>query len=326
MIATASDYLSVYLEPLAEQLRRDDVTDIYINRPGEIWVETLGGEIELQDVADLSEAHLGRLARQIASVSHQGVNRENPLLGASLPDGLRVQIIAPPATRGPMAMAIRKHLSTSLSLDDLSGSGVFEGTSGHNAPKVSDKELENHYERKDWQAFIGCAVRARKTILVSGGTSTGKTTLLNAMLREIPSQERLILIEDAPELVLHHQNAVGLVAVRSELGETKVSPEDLLIASLRMRPDRIILGELRGGEAFTFLRAANSGHPGSLTTIHADSPEQAMSQLAFLVLRAASAFRYAEAMEYTRQTVDIVVQLQRSAGSRRVGQIDWISR
>ena len=144
------------------------------------------------------------------------------------------------------------------------------------------------------------AVRARKNIIVAGGTSSGKTTFLNALLAEIPREERLLTIEDTEELRIEHPNAVGLIAARGRLAEADVSAEDLLIAALRMRPDRIILGELRGAEAFTFLRAVNTGHPGSMTTIHADTPQRAIEQLALLV---------------------VFVQLERRAGLRRVSQV-----
>ena len=134
--------------------------------------------------------------------------------------------------------------------------------------------------------MLAAAVRARKNIVVAGGTSTGKTTFLNALLREVPAEERLILIEDTPELFIRHANAVGLLAARGSLGEAQVNANDLLSASLRMRPDRIILGELRGEEAFAFLRAINTGHPGSMTTVHADSPERAIEQIVLLTLQA----------------------------------------
>ena len=128
--------------------------------------------------------------------------------------------------------------------------------------------------------FLRAAVARRKTIVISGGTGSGKTTLLNALVKEIPRSERLVVIEDAPEIRLDHPNAVGLVAVRGGLGEAQVDADTLLAASLRLRPDRILLGELRGREAFAFLRAVNSGHPGSITTVHADSPAGALDQIA----------------------------------------------
>jgi type IV secretion system protein VirB11 len=164
-------------------------------------------------------------------------------------------------------------------------------------------------------------VQGRRNILVSGGTSTGKTTFLNALLAEIPAEERLVLIEDTAELQLRHPNAVGLIAARGELSEARISAEDLLIAALRMRPDRIILGELRGIEAFTFLRAVNTGHPGSMTTIHADTPQRAIEQLALLVLQAGSKLSRDDVRHYVRESVDVFVQLERRSGQRRVSRV-----
>lgn len=323
MTESAASYLQIYLGPLQAQFERADVTDIYINRPGEMWVETLGGATERHVAPEVTEALLWRLARQVASVTHQGVSREHPLLAARLPDGARVQVVAPPATRGPMAVAIRRHVSAHLGLDDYEAQGAFAGTRGAEAADPADAELKRLYDADDWGAFLGAAVRARKTILVSGGTSTGKTTFLNALLREVEVSERLILIEDTPELALRHQNAIGLVAVRGQLGETSVTAEDLLAASLRMRPDRIILGELRGSEAFTFLRAINTGHPGSMTTIHADTPERALEQLALLVLQSGAGLMRSDIVDYARAVVDVVVQLVRTGGRRRVEAISW---
>ena len=313
-------YLTVYLEPFIAQLGQDDVTDIYVNRPGEVWVERLGGRIACEPAPDLTEALLWRLSRQVASLSNQGISRAEPLLSARLPDGSRIQVIAPPATRGPLALAIRKHVSADLSLDDYVASGSFEGTvAGEPVDRAADR-LIDLYRQANWPALLREAVRGKRTIVVSGGTSTGKTTFLNALLREVDSQERLILIEDTPELRIAHENAVGLVSVRGELGETRVSAEDLLIASLRMRPDRIILGELRGKEAATFLRAINTGHPGSLTTIHANSPDHAIGQLALLASQGL-AMSKEDAADYIRRTVDIVVQLKHEAGRRSVASV-----
>lgn len=313
-------FLEVYLEPFIAQLGQSDVTDIYVNRPGEIWVERLGGSIVREDVPQLTEALLWRLARQVASLSHQGVSRAEPLLAARLPDGSRVQVIAPPATRGPLALAIRKHVSADLSLSDYSTAGAFARTEAGQPVDAAADALAQFYAANDWAALLSEAVRARRTIVVSGGTSTGKTTFLNALMREIPERERLILIEDTPELHLRHANAVGLVSVRGELGESRVTAEDLLVASLRMRPDRIILGELRGAEALTFLRAINTGHPGSLTTIHANSPAHAIEQLALLV-GGASTMSRADVVRYVRSTVDVMVQLVHDNGQRRVAAV-----
>jgi type IV secretion system protein VirB11 len=181
-----------------------------------------------------------------------------------------------------------------------------------------DKQLNSLIAERRFAEALALAVRHRKNIVVSGGTSTGKTTFLNALLREIPLDERLILIEDTPELVVQHDNCIGLVSVRGELGEARVTANDLVSAALRMRPDRIILGELRGPEAFSFLRAINSGHPGSMTTIHADSAESAVEQLAMLVLEGGTKLGRADVQHYAKQSIDLFVQLGRKGGSRTV--------
>lgn len=322
---TDSGYLDVYLAPLADLLRQDDVTDLYVNRTGELWVERLGHRPERRDVPELTEALLWRLARQLASLTHQGISREYPLLAARLPDGARVQIVAPPATRGPMAIAIRRHLIANLSLDDYAAGGAFAVTQRANAVTTDDTALGAAYRAGAWADFLRLAVRARKTILVSGGTSTGKTTFLNALLREVAAHERLVLIEDTPEIRLSHANAVGLVAVRGALGEASVTTDDLLTATLRLRPDRIIVGELRGPEAFTFLRAANTGHPGSMTTIHADTPQGAFEQLAMLASQGLAPASRKDTIGYARAVVDVVVQLSRFDGARRISRMFWCS-
>jgi type IV secretion system protein VirB11 len=316
-------YLRSYLAPLAPFLERADVTDIYVNRPGEVWIESIAGGIERHDVPSLDATLLARLARQIAATGDQGISREHPLLSARLPDGARVQIIAPPATRGPLAMAIRKHISSDLTLDDYVAAGAFAATRRGTiaARPVIDDELSAMLEAGDVAGMLAAAVRARKNILVSGGTSTGKTTFLNALLQEVPADERLILIEDTPELKLRHANAIGLVAARGELGEARVDADMLLTASLRMRPDRIILGELRGAEAYTFLRAVNTGHPGSMTSVHADSAAGAIEQIVLLVLQGGGRLDRQDVSHYVRSTVGIFVQLTRSGGRRHVAEV-----
>jgi len=321
----ASDgvYLRSFLAPLAEHLNRPDVTDIYINQPGEAWLERLGGGIERHLAPALTEMVLARLARQLAALTHQGVSREHPLMSAVLPDGSRVQVVAPPATRGHMAVAIRKQVASRLSLADYVANGAFAETSSE-ALKPSNDIVSSAYEtvaQQDVARVLAEAVRSRKNILISGGTSTGKTTFMNALLREVPQAERLILIEDTPELTVEHPNHIGLIAVRGELGEARVSANDLVTASLRLRPDRIILGELRGSEAFAFLRAINSGHPGSMTTIHADTPESAIEQLVLLVLQAGTGLSRTDIRHYIAQTIDMFVQLRRGPQGRHVDRV-----
>lgn len=321
----AGVYLDRFLEPLRPFLERDDITDIWLNGTGDIWIETTRGVIERCSGASIDEKAMERLARQIASANHQGFNREQPLLSASLPDGSRVQVIGPPATRSGIAMAIRRHGLSDMTLDSMAEAGLLSMV--NDAGSVpADGQLRALLAGRDYLGFLRTAVRSRKTILLSGGTSSGKTTLLNALIKEIPRDERLVVIEDTPEIRLVHENVVGLIAARGEEGEARVDVEDLLQASLRMRPDRIMLGELRGEEAFSFLRAVNTGHPGSITTLHADSPAGAIDQIALLSLMKGAQVGWDAIQAYVRQVVDVIVQLKRVDGERRITDIVFNQR
>ena len=316
-------YLDAFLAPLATFLGRGDVTDLYINRPGELWLDTREGS-ERHDVPALDDASLWRLARQIAASTDQGINREHPLLAATLPDGARVQICAPPATRGNLIVAIRKHNMPDLRLTDYEEAGAFARL-GEAALKrqATDDMLAALLADGRTFDFLKAAVQTRQTIVISGGTGTGKTTFLNALLKEASDRERFVLIEDTPEIQLHHQNAVGLVAVRGKLGEASVTPADLVEAALRLRPDRIIMGEVRGAEAISWLRAVGTGHPGSITTVHANSPDGAIEQLAMMSISAGTELGRAELVDYIKATVDIFVQLGQEDGARLVTQIQF---
>ena len=319
-------FLDAFLAPLAEALGRDDVTDVYINRPGELWLETEHG-IERHEDPRLDDNALWRLSRQIAAATDQGISREHPLLAATLPSGARVQVCAPPATRGHVCVAVRKHVVPDLSLDDYVAAGAFSRVGEAALSQAAiDTELKAQLASGDVRGFLAAAVRARKSILISGGTATGKTTLLNALLKESPGEERIVLIEDTPEVQLDHANAVGLVAVRGRLGEASVSAADLLEAALRLRPDRIIMGEIRGIEALSFLRAVNTGHPGSITTIHASSPDGAIEQLALIAGQTGTNLGREELKAYIRSVLDIVVQLSRVDAKRLVSDIQILAK
>jgi type IV secretion system protein VirB11 len=175
-------------------------------------------------------------------------------------------------------------------------------------------------------AFLRDAVKARKTILISGGTSSGKTTFLNALLKTIPAHERIILVEDTPEIADNHANSLRLVAVKGEMGEARVTINDLLQASLRLRPDRIIVGEIRGEEAVTFLRAINTGHPGSFTTVHANTPKGALEQIALMVMQSGTQLTRLETLSYASSLIDVVVQLSRIGGERIISDIELPTR
>ncbi len=323
MNQNARVYLGTFLAPLLPFLGREDVTDLYINRPGELWVET-GSGTERHDLPELDEASLWRLARQIAATSDQGITREHPLLAATLPDGSRIQVCAPPATRGAIAVAIRKHNVPDLRLSDYLFAGAFSKV-GEAAlsEKAVNRSLTVLLNAGNIMEFLISAVRARKTIVIGGGTGTGKTTFLNTLLKEAPHDERLILIEDTPEIQIGHENAVGLVAVRGRLGEAEVSPADLVEAALRMRPDRIIMGEIRGAEAMSWLRAVGTGHPGSITTVHANSARGISEQLALMALMSGTELRRSELIDYVHDIVDIFIQLGRHEGTRLIAEIEF---
>ncbi|MEY3939788.1 MAG: P-type transfer ATPase VirB11 [Pseudomonadota bacterium] len=313
-------YLNSYLAPFREWLTCDDVTEILVNRPREVWVERLGcAQMERHDAPQVDGQLLERLAHQIARINHQGVSRESPLLAAILPGGARVQMVLPPATRGDVALAIRKHR-----LQDMTLESYFEQSALPSVRSAADDRpmLAALLQKQDYLGFFRAAVAARKTILISGGTSSGKTTLLNALLKEIPQHERVISIEDTPEIRLSSDNALGLVAVAGDQGEAQVTVDDLMRASLRMRPDRLIVGELRGGETVTFLRAINTGHPGSITTVHANSPQGAFEQIAFMCMQAGLGLGRLETMEYARSMIDVVIQLDRHSGQRAISCVE----
>jgi type IV secretion system protein VirB11 len=310
-VPPGSAYLDAYLAPFSRWLARDSVTEILVNRPGEVWIEDSAHPgMQRVEAPEIGDTLVQRLAEQVARVSHQGINREHPLLGATLPDGARIQFCGPPATRKHWAMAIRRHRRLDLPLDAYDA-----------GPLEAPKEAELPDPAAEPIAYLRAAIAARKTILVSGGTSTGKTTFLNAMLGEIPSAERVVLVEDTPELRLPGANGVGLVAVKGELGEAKVTANELLQASLRLRPDRIVLGELRGAESVSFLRAINTGHPGSFSTIHANSLRGALEQLALMVMQTGIGLTRADTIEYASSVIDVVVQLERREGRRRIAAI-----
>jgi type IV secretion system protein VirB11 len=309
-------YLHSYLKPFARWLEHPGVNEILVNRPGEVWIEVSGApRMQPIEAPEITDQLLEQLARQIARISSQGVNREHPLLAATLPSGARVQMAGPPATRRHWALAIRRHLTVELELEAFKIEPL--------KPPIGRTPRDETAEaRRDPIAFLRRAVAERRTILISGGTSSGKTTFLNSLLKLVPQHERIVVVEDTPEIAMRQANAVGLIAVKGEMGEAKIGVEDLLQASLRLRPDRIIVGEIRGKEAATFLRAVNTGHPGSFTTVHASTPRGALEQIAFMILQAGWSLPRTETIEYAASVVDVIVQLSRHGGVRRIEDIE----
>jgi len=306
-------FLDAYLEPFRAWLGQADVTELLVNRPGEVWVEQRG-QMTRHDAPKVDDSLLQRLAEQVARVSNQGINRERPLLAAMLPNGARVQFVAPTATRAHWALAIRRHCLLDLPLDAYAS-----------GPLRPVQTTASRSAEEDPVGFLREAVKDRKTILISGGTSTGKTTFLNALMREVPVDERVIVVEDTAEVQLHGPNDLGLIAVKGELGEALINTDDLLQAALRLRPDRILLGELRGKEAVSFLRAVNTGHPGSFSTIHANSTSGALEQLALMVVQSGLGLSRSETIDYARSVIDVIVQLGREGAQRKIVAIEQLS-
>ena len=315
-VAHLGVYLSAYLAPFQHWLSDENVTEILVNQPGEVWTESAGSAgMTRHDAPEIDDVLLSRLAAQVARFSHQGINRERPLLSATLPTGERIQLVSPPATRRHFALSIRRHRLLDVPLT------AYERENKTDVAKSWHERAEGTSDID----FLRQAVRGNATILISGGTSSGKTTFLNALLREIPEHERVILVEDTPEIRLGSRNGVGLIAVKGETGEARVSTDDLLQSALRLRPDRIVLGELRGGEAVSFLRAINTGHPGSFSTIHANSPSGALEQLALMVMQSGLGLSRLDTIAYVRSVVDLVVQLDRQGGKRGIAAIERTS-
>ncbi len=277
--------LALTLRDLEPWLAGEGVTELCINRPGEAFIECRGGW-QIVPLAFAGFDWCLRLCKLVANATQQRIDEQSPLLSASLPGGERIQLAMPPATLPrTVSITIRKPAPRTWSLDELAQQGIFEGTR-HSAAEVDplEQQLMALLARRDYVGFMRLAVVSRRNILVSGPTGSGKTTWTKALIREIPTQERLISIEDAQELVLdRHPNHVRLFYSKGGQGRSQVTPKQLLEACLRMKPDRILLAELRAEEAFDYLRNVNSGHPGSITSIHAASAELAFEQLVLLV-------------------------------------------
>ena len=290
--------------PLEPFLRDDTVTEVMVNGPDAIYIERTG-KIERTAATFLDDAHLMRIIDKIVSTVGRRVDESSPMVDARLPDGSRVNAIIPPlALRGP-TLTIRKFSRDPYTMDDLINFGSL-------SPKAAQ--------------FLSACVNGKLNVLISGGTGTGKTTTLNAMSAFIPNAERIVTIEDAAELQLQQQHVITLEARPPNIeGEGEVRIRELVRNSLRMRPDRIIVGEVRGPETLDMLQAMNTGHEGSLTTIHANSPRDALSRLETLVMTAGVELPHRAIREQIASAFDLLVQITRLVdGSRRLTHISEV--
>ncbi len=284
--------------PLEPLLTDPGVTDILVNGSREVYVER-GGVLELTDVRFRDDEHVRQVIDRIVSRIGRRVDESSPMVDARLPDGSRVNAIIPPLSlRGP-AVSIRRFNGHARTLDDLTRLGML-------APEMA--------------AVLQAAVRARLNVVVSGGTGSGKTTLLNALSRFIPGTERIVTIEDSAELKLQQRHVLPLEARPPNIeGKGAVTVRELVRNALRMRPDRIVVGECRGAEALDMLQAMNTGHDGSLTTLHANSPRDAVGRLETMVLMAGYDLPVRVIRQQIASAVDVIVQTSRlSGGCRKV--------
>lgn len=321
-MAQDNSVLLHYLAPLQQCLEPDDVTELVINRPGELAIERAGGW-EWRDAPELTETWLATLAKAAAAYTAQDVTDETPICSTVLPRGERCQIVLPPAAER-LSLTLRKPSTVSLDLDAFARGGLFDAVAlATNDLSPDEAALMRLRDTGDWPGFFRLAVESRRNLLISGATGSGKTTFAKGLVQLIPSQERLLTIEDARELVVPHRNAVHMLYAKDGQGLAKVGPKQLLESALRMRPDRILLQELRDGTAFFYLRNVNTGHPGSITTIHADSAVLAFEQLTLLVKESEGGRDLArdDIRSLLHLLVDVVVQMRRVDGRFRMTEV-----
>lgn len=314
-------FLDEALAPIRDFLNDRSVVEISCQKPEEVWIERSGSlEMERHAVQGLSAAAIALMAERTAAHSRQVVNEENPLLSATLPDGERIQYVLNPTAVMGHCFSIRKQVLQRLTLKDYDDCGAFGRTRIARDDFIDelDIELSRLLQAGESRRFLEMAALNRRSMIVSGGTSTGKTTFLNAVMTAIHLNERLVMIEDVPELVPMQANVVSLIASKGNQGRARVNVASLLQAALRLRPDRIFMGELRGEEAFEFLNAINTGHPGSMTTIHANSPRQAFDRISTLVLNSGVRMERGDIVDYVKSMIPIVVQLTK--GDRNAGR------
>ena len=312
------------LEPIADLLAAPELTEIVINRPGEVFTEGPTGWTR-HERAGLAFPQLMNLATAAAAFTRQDIAADQPIVSTVLPFGERCQIVAPPAVlAGTVSLTIRKVAPLTMTLDEFERRSLFADVRPANDRVSADEEaLMQLKDSGRWRAFLERAVASRRNIVISGATGSGKTTLAKGLVALIPDQERLLTIEDTAELSVPQPNHVRLLYAKDGGGVAGIGPRELLESALRMRPDRILLQELRDGTAFYYLRNVNSGHPGSITTVHADSARLAFEQLTLLVKESAEGRELArdDIRRLLHLTVDVIVQMSRCDGRYRITEI-----
>ncbi|NVM92980.1 type IV secretion system protein VirB11 [Variovorax sp. SG517] len=332
--------LALFLAPLRHLLDDPEVTEICINEPGAAFVERRSGWAR-EALPFASFDWCIAIAKLVANFTHQRISANEPLLSAVLPGGERIQIVLPPATsERTVSITIRRPSNVLWTLEDLESLQIFETTRSIPALPVAqsdaasllpeERELTRLLGKRQFVSFLQRAVQLRKNILLSGATSSGKTTVAKALILEVPAGDRLITIEDVRELSLRNQpNHVRLFYSQGAQGQADVTPGQLLASAKRQRPDRVFVSELRtGDEVYDYLVSVNTGHPGSITSVHANSAEMAFVALAQLMKRsqAGQGMSTREGVELAQMSVDIVVQCARDGThgrQRRIVQEIW---
>ncbi len=304
LIQDVSDDILGY-GPIDKLLRDEDVSEIMCNGPEQIFVER-AGKLSLEDVTFADELHLRRIIDKIVAQVGRRIDESSPLCDARLADGSRVNAVVSPLAIGGPFLTIRKFAADPLRIDDL----IRFGT------------LSVHAAR-----FLQACIVGKLNVVVSGGTGTGKTTTLNVLSSFIPDGERIVTVEDAKELQMHQEHVLSLETRPPNIeGKGEITIRDLVKNTLRMRPDRIVVGECRSGEALDMLQAMNTGHDGSLTTLHANNPRDSLSRLETLVLMAGYDLPVRAIREQIASAVDCIVQLQRLRdGTRRITHISEVA-
>lgn len=291
--------------PLTDLLNNDSVTEIMVNGANDIYVEVDGKIVKDESVSFINDTHIIRTIQRIVQPLGRTIDAVNPMVDAHLRDGSRLNAIIPPLSLTGPVITIRKFSKKMNSVDDLIRMGTLTA---------------------NMALFLQACVRAKLNIIISGGTGTGKTTLLNILSGFIDDEERIITIEDAAELKLHQSHVISLeTRVVNYEGEGEITIRDLVRNSLRMRPDRIIVGEVRGKEAFDMLQAMNTGHEGSITTLHANSSEDAINRLETMMLMNDMELPVYAIRNYIEKAIDIVIQIERlSDGKRKITSISEV--
>ncbi len=305
---------------IAHWLKQDGVTEICINRPGELFIEQ-GGRWVRYEKPQMTLERLRNFCVTVVNESQTGqrITECEPMVSLTFPSGQRAQLIIPPACEADkVSITLRVPSTTSRSLDEYEEQGYFSRMRDNDSERDLNAQLRALMASEDWVRFFELCVASKRNIVVSGATGSGKTSFMRSLVQLIPDQERLVTIEDARELFLTQPNVVHLLYSKGDQGIAPVTARQCMEASLRMKPDRILLAELRGDESFYFLRNCASGHPGSITSLHAGSTKQAWHQLALMVKASpeGAGLDLETIHGILRQSVDVMVHVQAQDGVR----------